>query len=40
MRSPAKPYQSAIASAVQTMAERKNSLGLGKNETNMVGVIH
>src|SRR5258708_31244543 len=39
MRSPAKPYQSVIASAVQAMADGKNSLGLGKNETNMVGVF-
>jgi len=27
---PAKPYQTAIASAVQPMAERKNGFGLGK----------
>src|SRR6266566_749189 len=38
MRSPAKLYQNAIASAVQTIADRKNSLGRGKNETNMFGV--
>src|SRR5260370_31473204 len=38
MRSPAKPYQNAIASAVQIIADRKNSLGRGKNETNMFGV--
>src|SRR5260370_13217110 len=37
MRLSAKPYQSDIASAVQAIADRKNSLGLGKNETNMVG---
>src|ERR1700682_5610578 len=36
MRLPAKPYQNAIASAVQTMADRKNSFGRGKNETNIV----
>src|SRR5258708_627723 len=36
MRLPAKPYQNAIASVVQTMAERKNSFGRGKNETNIV----
>src|SRR5438105_11448528 len=36
MRLPAKPYQNAIASAVQRMAERKNSFGRGKNETNIV----
>src|ERR1700682_363156 len=36
MRLPAKPYQTAIASAVQTMADRKNSFGRGKNETNIV----
>ena len=38
IRSSAKPYQNAIASAVQTIAERKNSLGRGKNETNMLGI--
>src|SRR5204863_4355962 len=37
-RSPAKPYQNAIASAVQTIDERKNSLGRGKNETDMLGI--
>src|SRR3982074_536915 len=36
IRSLAKPYQNAIASAVQTIADRKNSFGRGKNETNMV----
>jgi hypothetical protein len=36
MRLPAKPYQNAIASAVQAMADRKNSFGWGKNETNIV----
>src|SRR5947209_1003958 len=36
MRLPAKPYQNAIASAVHRMAERKNSFGRGKNETNIV----
>src|SRR5438105_101598 len=36
MRLPAKPYQNAIASAVQRMAERKNGFGRGKNETNIV----
>src|SRR6516162_3126222 len=36
MRLLAKPYQNAIASAVQTMAERKNTFGRGKNETNIV----
>src|SRR6266705_1461634 len=36
MRLPAKPYQNDIASVVQTMAERKNSFGRGKNETNIV----
>src|SRR4030081_3138572 len=35
--SAAKEYQSVIASAVQAIADRKNSLGRGKNETNMVG---
>jgi hypothetical protein len=34
----AKPYQTAIGSAVQTMADRKNSLGRGKNETNMSAI--
>src|SRR5437588_12388098 len=38
IRSSAKPYQNAIASAVQTIAERKNSMGRGKNETNMHGI--
>src|SRR4029077_17960516 len=38
MRLPAKPYQNAIASAVQTMADRKNSFGRGKNETNIVSI--
>src|SRR5882757_4376401 len=36
MRLPAKLYQNAIASVVQTMADRKNSFGRGKNETNIV----
>src|ERR1700734_1344653 len=36
MRSLAKPYQNAIASAVQAIADRKNSCGRGKNETNIV----
>src|SRR5713226_3484479 len=36
MRLPAKPYQNDIASAVQTIADRKNSFGWGKNETNIV----
>src|ERR1700726_1059702 len=38
MRSPAKPYQTAIARAVQTITDRKNSFGRGKNETNMVWI--
>jgi hypothetical protein len=36
MRLEAKPYQNAIASAVQAIADRKNSFGRGKNETNIV----
>src|ERR1700733_4387696 len=34
-RSSATPYQNAIASSVQMIADKKNSLGRGKNETNM-----
>jgi hypothetical protein len=32
----AKPYQNAIANAVQATADRKKGLGRGKNETNIV----
>jgi len=35
----ANPYQTAIANAVQRIADGKNSLGRGKNETNMFGVL-
>ena len=35
-RLPAGPYQNAIASAAQRVADTKNSVGRGKNETNIV----
>jgi hypothetical protein len=35
----ANPYQTAIANAVQRIADGKNKFGRGKNETNMLAVL-